>query len=134
MVRRWWHSRWGRWLPLLVWLGAIYVLSDQPKSGIPSFGVWDWLIKKGSHFTAYGVLAVLAWWAFAGGKRPYRWAFVLTVLYATSDEFHQTFIPGRNGSPIDVIIDSLGGLTALFILRKNWFRLRLSQSQSNQSP
>lgn len=118
----WWRSRSGRWLPLLLWMAAIYVLSDQPKADIPSFGVWDWLVKKGSHFLAYGVLAGLAWRVFGERKRPYLLAFLLTVLYAASDEYHQTFIPGRNGALVDVLIDSLGGLTALFILRKNWFR------------
>lgn len=148
MVGRWWRSRSGRWLPLLLWMAAIYVLSDQPKSGIPSFGVWDWLVKKGSHFLAYGVLSGLAWRVFGERKRPlrrrtavvrvqckpYLLAFLLTVLYAASDEFHQTFIPGRNGTLVDVLIDSLGGLTALFILRKNWFRLPGFLTQSNQSP
>jgi VanZ family protein len=114
-------------------MGAIYFLSDQPKAGIPSFGIWDWLIKKGSHFLAYGVLAWLAWRVFEAGKRPYLAAFLLTVLYAASDEFHQTFVPGRHGTVDDVLIDSLGGLTTLFILRKNWLRFFGFRHQSNQS-
>lgn len=130
MVRRWLY----RWLPLLLWLGAIYFLSAQPKSDIPSFGFWDLLIKKGAHFLAYGVLAGLAWRAFADWSRPYHWAMLLTVLYAMSDEYHQTFVPGRNGALADVIIDSLGGLAALFILRKNWFRFPGSPRQSPPSP
>jgi VanZ family protein len=113
-------------------MGAIYILSNQPKGGIPSFGVWDWLVKKGSHFLAYSVLAWLAWRVFRGEKRPYLAAFLLTVFYAASDEFHQTFIPGRSGTLDDVLIDSLGGLTALFILRKNWFRLPGFLSRSNR--
>lgn len=126
-------NRWGRWLPVLLWLGAIYILSDQPKSDIPSFGVWDLLIKKGSHFLAYAVLAVLAWRMFQEGKRPYLYAIVFTILYAISDELHQTFIPGRHGALADVLIDSLGGAAALFSLRKNWFRSFDFLSQSNPS-
>lgn len=129
MVNRWLL----RWLPLLLWLGAIYVLSDQPKGGIPSFGVWDLLVKKGAHFLAYALLAVLAWRVFQDGQRPYLWAFLLTFLYAVSDEYHQTFIPGRNGRLADVFIDSLGGVAALFSLRKNWFRSFDFLRQLNQS-
>ena len=115
-------------------MGAIYVLSDQPKAGIPSFGVWDLLVKKGSHFLAYAVLAVLAWRGFREGKRPYLWAILLTILYAISDEYHQTFIPGRNGTLVDVMIDSFGGLTALFSLRKNWLHWFGLQHQSDRLP
>jgi VanZ family protein len=122
MVNRYWHSRLGRWLPLLGWMGAIFMLSNQPKADIPSFGVWDVLVKKGSHFLAYAVLALLALRVTGDWKRPYRWALLLTILYALSDEYHQTFIPGRNGAPADVLIDSLGGLTALLMRRMNWPR------------
>jgi VanZ family protein len=38
---------------------------------------------------------------------------VLTALYASTDEFHQTFVPGRHGSAVDVAIDSTGALIAL---------------------
>ena len=115
-------------------MGAIYLLSDQPKTGIPSFGVWDALVKKGAHFLAYAVLSVLAWRLFREGQRPYLWAFLLTVLYAISDEYHQSYIPGRNGTLIDVLIDSLGGVTALFSLRKNWLRSFGFRHQSDRSP
>ncbi len=125
--------RLSRWLPLLLWMGAIYILSDQPKTDIPSFGVWDLLVKKGAHFLAYALLAVLVWRVFQEGKRPYLYAIVFTILYAISDEFHQTFVLGRHGQPIDVVIDSLGGAAALFSLRKNWFRSFDFLSQSNQS-
>jgi VanZ family protein len=78
-------------------------------------------------------LSVLAWRVFEGGKRPYLWAILLTILYAVSDEYHQTFVPGRNGQLADVLIDSLGGLIALFSLRKNWLRPFGLQHQSDPS-
>ncbi|MCB9421270.1 MAG: VanZ family protein [Ardenticatenaceae bacterium] len=114
-------------------MGAIFLLSDQPKADIPSFGIWDLLVKKGAHFLAYALLAILAWRVFDGRKRPYLYAIVFTILYAISDEYHQTFVPGRNGQLVDVVIDSLGGAAALFSLRKNWFHLFDFLSQSNQS-
>ena len=108
-----WRRTAVRWLPLLTWMGLIFILSDQTKTDIPSFGVWDLLVKKGAHFLAYGVLAVLALRAVGDVKRPYAIAFIIAVLYAASDEFHQTFVLGRNGQWLDVIIDSAGALTAL---------------------
>jgi VanZ family protein len=110
----------GRWLPLLLWMAIIFAVSHTPKQDIPAFGTWDMLIKKGSHFLAYFILALLAHWAIAHpGRQPwgrYIWVWLIAVAYAISDEYHQTFIPGRNGNMSDVVIDSLGALTALLVL------------------
>lgn len=116
-----------RWLPLLLWMGAIFTLSHQPSDTIPQFGVWDLLFKKGAHFGAYALLALLALRVTAVGKRPFThhpllFAFLITLLYAISDEFHQTFVPGRHGRFADVLIDAAGGATALLMLH---FRARL---------
>lgn len=105
-----------RWLPLLTWMVAIFVISGQTKEEIPAFGMWDLLIKKASHFLAYGFLALLAWWAVKEWQRPLLWALIITIGYAISDELHQTFVPTRNGTLADVIIDALGGITMLLIL------------------
>jgi VanZ family protein len=43
-------------------------------------------------------------------------AFVVSVLYAASDEYHQTFVPGRNGTPVDVGVDAVGALVALLVV------------------
>lgn len=102
----------SRWLPLAGWMMLIFLLSNQPKGSIPSYGAWDLLVKKGAHFGAYGLLALLAWWA---GFRPLS-ALVLTLAYAISDELHQLHIPGRNGQPADVLIDLAGAVTALALL------------------
>ena len=90
----------------------IFFLSNQPKETIPSYGSWDLLVKKGAHFGAYGLLALLAWWA---GFRPLN-ALVLVVAYAIGDELHQIQIAGRNGQPLDVLIDGAGAVTALILL------------------
>ncbi|MCP4425990.1 MAG: VanZ family protein, partial [Chloroflexi bacterium] len=65
--------------------------------------------------------ALLAWLllrAMGEAERPYLYAFIITVLYAVSDEFHQTFVPGRGGRLPDVLIDALGGLTALLVCHR----------------
>jgi hypothetical protein len=64
----------------------------------------------------FGILALLLWRALAGTtawRRPWAWAFALTLLYAASDEFHQGFVAGRHPSATDVAIDATGSLIAL---------------------
>lgn len=114
------------WVPLLLWMGAIFFVSHQPKSALADFGAWDYMIKKTAHFVAYAILAVLARRALPHPLMALVWA----VLYAGLDEFHQTFIPGRFGSPNDVLIDSLGALTGLAL----WGALQRQRDKSDQRP
>ena len=105
---------------MLVWMGVIFYFSHQPSGSIPQFGVIDLLIKKGAHFVAYFILAWLA--RLAVGR--WDWALAITAVYAISDEYHQTFIPGRDGNVIDVLIDWLGGLAAYLLSRLNLNRAK----------
>lgn len=107
-------------------MGIIFFVSHQPAEAIPHAGAWDLLLKKGAHFAAYAIFAALAYWAVQDWQRPFFVAFLLTMLYAASDEYHQTFIPGRNGTLMDVLIDTAGGLFALglLMLRKRQQRAR----------
>ena len=107
---------WGGWLPVLLAMGVIFFVSGQPSVELPNFGLWDFGVKKLGHFLAYGALNLLALRAVLDGKRPYLMALLITLAYAMSDEFHQTFIPGRNGTPVDVIIDMLGAFTFLWLV------------------
>jgi VanZ family protein len=109
-----------RWIPAVVMVTAIFAFSSIPGSGMPSFGLFDLLVKKGGHALGYALLAlaILHW------RRP-LWdesppplkdlflAWALTVLYAASDEFHQSFVPGRMASPLDVLIDAIGAFLGL---------------------
>ncbi|MBK8901086.1 MAG: VanZ family protein [Anaerolineaceae bacterium] len=111
------RSSWAaRWLPLLIAMGVIFFVSNQPSYDLPSFGLWDLTVKKAGHFVAYAGLALLALRAVWGGKRPYLAAILIVFLYSVSDEFHQTFIPGRNGTPVDVAIDMFGAFTCLWLI------------------
>lgn len=110
------------WLPLLAWMALIYLFSDQPD--IPQVGssLLDLLVKKSLHALAYAILATLFWRALKtiprlqGAALPL--ALLLTILYAASDEWHQTFVPGRSGRPTDVLIDTLGALAAILLLHR----------------
>jgi VanZ family protein len=84
----------------------------------------DFVIRKLGHMGVFGVLALLAWRALAsttGLRRPWAWAFVLTVAYAASDEIHQGFTGGRHPTVVDVGVDTLGALiaiSAVWLLRR----------------
>lgn len=99
-------------------MGVIFAFSSIPGDEMPTFDLYDWLVKKGGHMLGY---ALLAWLLFRGwggtGRRAYLLAFLGAVLYALSDEFHQSFVPGRNATLVDVAIDSLGALLVLLVLR-----------------
>ena len=106
-----------RWLPAIAWMALIFVLSsrsDLPNVRTPLLGA---LIEKGAHFASYAVLAILLERALAlprGGKLA---ALVLTVLYGISDEFHQSFVPGRTPMLDDLLADLAGGLFGLYAFR-----------------
>jgi VanZ family protein len=102
----------SRWLPVLVWAGVIFAFSSIPSLGT-GLGTWDYVLRKGAHMTEYAVLACLLMRALGS----YGWAFGLAVAYAATDEFHQTFVRGRHGSPIDVGIDAVGALIGLWVWR-----------------
>lgn len=112
------------WFLLLIWMGLIFYLSNLPdlKSGLESS--LDFVLRKMAHITEYGILTFLAWRAASdgGAKKSVNYliyAFVFSVLYAISDEYHQTFVAGRVGSPVDVLIDSAGIIIMeLILLRK----------------
>ena len=91
------------WLPVLVWAGVIFAFSSVPSLGT-GLGGWDLVLRKLAHTAEYAILGALL--VRATGR---SWlALGLGVLYAASDELHQTFVRGRHGSPIDVAIDAVG--------------------------
>ena len=75
----------------------------------------EFLVRKAAHMTEYAVLALLLAHALrlSGAKHPARLALLLSLGYAASDEFHQSFVSGRGPSPVDVMIDTSGAALAL---------------------
>ena len=75
--------------------------------------------RKLAHFSIYFVLGLLIMMALTPYQMPLWVQLMLTILlcfiYAMTDEFHQTFVSGRNGTFVDCIIDTLGSLCAAFI-------------------
>jgi VanZ family protein len=102
------------WLPPLVLMAVIFVVSAQPSlnSGL---GWIDLVGRKILHFSEY-VLLCLLWWrplaCVTNHRRAVLLAFVIASGYAVTDEFHQTFVQGRHGAPVDWLIDSAGAALA----------------------
>jgi VanZ family protein len=102
---------WKFVLAALAWMALIFVFSAQPKNEIPAFGGWDLLVKKSGHMLEYAGLVWL--WHRALNRRMAWLAWGLAVLYAATDEFHQSFTPGRHATLLDVGIDGLGATGGL---------------------
>jgi VanZ family protein len=107
----------GRWLPALLVMGIIFWFSSQPSGQLPDFNWADRLIKKSGHVAGYASLAVSYWHAF-GMHGKHRWlAWLCALAYAVTDEYHQSFVPGRNPSIWDVVVfDNLGALLGLWLV------------------
>jgi len=109
------------WLPLIAWMGIIFWSSSQAQPiDLPESWLEE-LVGKAGHVIGYAGLGLLWRRALAAHRltsEPQMLAFVLTVLYAISDEYHQTFVPGRNGTPVDVLIDAAGAGLGLWLLHR----------------
>ena len=105
----------GRWPPVFLWAAVIFVFSSIEQVQVSQFFIWDFVAKKIAHVTEYAIFFALLFRATNG-----RWlsSFFLTILYACSDEFHQSFVPGRTASPLDLGFDLSGANIASYIIWK----------------
>lgn len=95
----------------------IFFFSSQPSNELPDFDWADTIVKKIGHVIGYAILARSYWYAFRM-REDKRWlAWLLAVLYALTDEVHQSFVPGRYPSILDVLIfDNFGAMISLWIV------------------
>lgn len=126
----------------LVWMCFIFYLSHQPASvsasqsggfmnmltslpivggllaKVMEFSFAEFLVRKSAHMFLYFVLAILIYMSIGKGIdfKYYIISFVLTALYACTDEFHQLYIIGRSGEIRDVLVDSTGALLGLILV------------------
>lgn len=98
-------------------MALIFLLSAQ-RDLDTGLGLWDAVLRVGAHFTVYALLALALWWALEPvARRAVGVAAAIALLYAISDEYHQSFVPGRSGSPRDVAIDAAGIVAVAALLR-----------------
>ncbi|MEP7133901.1 MAG: VanZ family protein [Chloroflexota bacterium] len=105
-----------KWIPALLVMGVIFWFSSQPDDKLPNFNWADVIVKKSGHMIEYGILAFSYWYALGMDKKK-RWlAWLFAILYALTDEYHQSFVSGRHPSLLDVFIfDNLGALISMWL-------------------
>ena len=105
----------GRWLPVFLWAVVIFAFSSVTQIKVSDFFIWDFIAKKIAHISEYSVLFVLIFRATRGN---YLASFILTMFYAATDEFHQSFVPGRTATFYDLGFDLSGANIASYIIWK----------------
>ncbi len=130
-----WFWRWG---PALLLMMIIYWASHTPGPDIPSFGLWDTLVKKGGHALGYALLALAYLRGLSNGRRPAARQMIgavgLAALYAGADEFHQSFTRGRTPAVVDVLIDAAGATAGVSLraLVMGWLERRREPGSAEQ--
>jgi len=119
-------QKYEKYISLIFWLAAIYYLSNN---SLQEFVIvadwWEFIIRKLAHMFEYGVLTYLIFRILSQTEKRHVnwnlfWSFIFTVLYAISDEYHQTFTLGRTGVYTDVLIDAAGSLIAIWLIYLNY--------------
>ena len=135
------------WLPPLAWMALIWAASSEIGSADHSAGPFGWLVtilfpwatppqvdvahaivRKLGHMIEYAILAAL-WFRtlHAGQRRSFtssaRIALAISVAWAITDELHQSFVPSRTASALDVMFDSTGATLCLLLARLRTSRL-----------
>lgn len=103
-----------RWLPALLWAGAIFFLSSRSRLPEPP-GLLGW--DKLQHSLGYGLGGFLIARAVGARGRVTLLAIVIGSLYGASDELHQWFVPGRDSDVLDWVADTLGVAAGALIHR-----------------
>lgn len=111
------------YLPTILWGLVIFTFSNRQSIETTDFYLGDFLLKKTAHFAEYTIFAILTYRTLLNTttlrKSPLCFAvFAISVLYALSDEIHQTLVPSRDGTLRDVAIDSFGSGVAIIVLYK----------------
>jgi VanZ family protein len=133
-------TRVKNWLPAFAWACLISFLSTEvfssehtsvflipvlrlliPHASAETLELMHAAIRKSAHVTEYFIFSIFLTHALRGKDRVWRlrwaiWAVVLAAGYASFDEFHQVFVPGRTASPWDALLDTLGASIAQVFL------------------
>lgn len=134
-----WSSALRRWIPVIFWAGLIFYFSTESFSFSNTEGFfstwlgWLWpgfapadlaqfhpVLRKVGHWFEYFILAILLVRARRSSNESElamptsAWTLVLVLAYAISDEYHQSWVPERTASAVDVAIDTFGGVCGVF--------------------
>ena len=107
------------WLPAITVMVVIFVLSSQSGLRVSEDADVDRPFRVTGHLLAFGTLAACLLFGRASSRRPRpRDAVIalgITIAFALSDEWHQSFVPDRTGRLDDVVTDTIGALVGLTV-------------------
>ena len=144
------------WLPVVGWMLLIYLASTDllsaqhtsrfiepflrwinPEISVEAVRAVQFAVRKTAHVVEYAILAALLARAVRKEEPRLRWpqavvAVAVAVTYAAIDEYHQSFVSSRTGSPFDVLIDACGALLGVGIFC--WFVSRRVAQRPDHTP
>jgi VanZ family protein len=104
--------------PALVYMALIFYMSSGPVTSPTLNVIPDYYL----HSSGYSLLSILLFWAWSEGLAPrketgsYLFPVLITVLYGISDEFHQSFVSGRDSELKDVLSDAIGAVLGIAVI------------------
>jgi len=108
------------WLPVIIWAIVIFIFSANPTTRASEIHWQDFVVKKTAHVFIYAILTTLLYRSLiASGldtKKSAVLSTIIAILYGFSDEFHQSFTPGREPKLRDVFFDTFGSATAAYLI------------------
>jgi len=116
-----------KFIPSFLWMAVIFYFSSRSTTGIGTNQTDRFLILKSFHLIEYSFLAFLL--SIAIFKK--KWVIIIAYLYAISDEFHQSLVPGRSARFRDTLIDLIGIFIGVFIFQKIIFSKSFKKVKSN---
>lgn len=131
------------WIFVFIWMGVIFYFSSKPANEsdtqsyfaidkinivLNTLGIkaqlaaekWNFVVRKLAHATEYAFLGILLYFAFSVSfeikKKVILFSFIISFLYAITDEIHQIFVPGRACRIMDIIIDASGAIMGILFM------------------
>ena len=112
------------WFPPILWAVVIFLFSSFSTPSTSQIYWQDFIVKKAAHVVEYGIFALLLYRALRGYEIDKTKAVILSILFAAlyglSDEFHQSFTPGREPRIRDVAFDTIGASLAMLLIWKRF--------------
>ena len=146
--------------PVLLWMCLIFLISTDlgsssnsgrfigplvrwiyPTATEQDIRLVQAVVRKSGHLVEYAILALLIWRGRCIEAQQWRrwtwlefWTVVLVcAVYAASDEWHQSFVPTRQGSPYDVLIDTVGVMLGLASIQL-WYARKRETARPTPAP
>ena len=108
------------WLPLICWGLVMFLFSAKPTSSTSEIYWEDFFVKKTAHIVEYFVFTFLAFRALLNtGVNKIKAGYIsilVAFIFAATDEFHQSFTPGRDPTLRDVLFDTIGATLAVYVI------------------